>query len=158
MEDSLALLIYEERIDIAPLMARQQVLDLLQSGVHRGHSDQLLVHFAHGRHRVRDGQAQAAAVDVGRRPQAVLLRVRARRKKLVVVVHLRDEILAVSKLPERAVVLAGQEARQLLTIVDRQVAEDTCLWYQIAVLGIHKIPDLSQNTLTISCFLNPIII
>jgi len=38
--DGLALLIDQERVDIAPLVAGQQILDLFKRGVHSGHAYQ----------------------------------------------------------------------------------------------------------------------
>ena len=53
----------------------------------------------------------------------MLLRIRAGREKLVVVAHLRNEVLTVIELSEASRVVAGQMARQLLAIVYGQVAE-----------------------------------
>lgn len=93
----------------------------------------LFVFLADGRHGIRYSETETAAVDVRRGPQALLFRVRRRGEKLVVVAHLRDEILAVGELAKTAAVRARQLARQLFALVDSEIAEDARARHQLLV-------------------------
>ena len=60
----------------------------------------LVVFFADRRHCIGYGQAQSATVDVRRCPDAALSNISAEGEELVVVAHLRNEILSIAQLSE----------------------------------------------------------